>query len=57
MFMSIVDFRGKDKNYLCVRQGDIVCQVIDVGGWFMVYFEDNPKKFGFVPGTGLTLIS
>ena len=57
MYISQQDFRGPDRNYLTVRQGDIVCAVMQQEAWAFVYLEHNPKKFGFVPALFLALIS
>ena len=57
MYITVQDYRNKDRNYLSLRQGDIVCCVHEVSGWSFVYFEDNPKKFGFFPTDYLSIIS
>ena len=56
MFIAAKDFRAKDKNYFGLRQGDIVCSVLEKNGWVLVYFEDKPSKFGFAPKSFLNLI-
>lgn len=57
MYIAVKDFRSKDKNFFPVRQGDVICCVTTVKGWYFVYKEDNPKKFGFCPGNYLNIIS
>lgn len=57
MYIAIKDFRVSDKNYFPLRQGDVVCCVSTEKGWYFVYKEENPKKFGFCPGNYLNLIS
>ena len=49
MHMAVKDFRINDKCYFKMRQGDIVCSVHTEGGWKLVYEEEKPKRFGFVP--------
>jgi len=56
MYIAIKDFRAVNKNYFTVRQGDLICSVFKKKGWHLVYNENNPKKFGFAPGTHLNLI-
>lgn len=56
MYIALKDFRLPDKNYFPLRQGDVVCSVAALGGWYFVYKEENPKKFGFVPGNYLNII-
>lgn len=56
MYIAVKDFRPKDRNYFPMRQGDIVCSVYEKKGWNLVYYEDNPKKFGFAPGNYLNII-
>lgn len=56
MYIALKDFRLPDKNYFPLRQGDVVCSVAASGGWYFVYKEENPKKFGFVPGNYLNII-
>ena len=56
-YIAIRDFRHKDKNFYSVRQGEVVCCVCVISGWHFVYREDNPKKFGFCPGTHLSIIN
>lgn len=56
MYIAVKDFRPKDRNYFPMRQGDIVCSVYERKGWYLVYYEDNPKKFGFAPGNYLNII-
>lgn len=57
MYISVDDYRARDKNYISLRQGDIVCSVYEIQGWSLVYFEDNPKKYGFFPSMYLSLVS
>lgn len=56
-YLAVRDFRGSDKNYFSLRAGDVVCSVVSLKGWCLVYEENNPKKFGFTPGNYLNLIS
>lgn len=56
MYIALKDFRLPDKNFFPLRQGDVVCSVATVQGWYFVYREENPKKFGFVPGNYLNII-
>lgn len=46
-----------NKNCVSLRIGDVVCSVKEVDGWSFVYFEENPKKYGFFPTRFLALIS
>lgn len=57
LYIAIKDFRHSDKNYFTLKQGDLVCSVLTLKGWYLVYQEDNPKKFGFCPGNYLNLIN
>lgn len=57
MYIALEDYRSRDRNYLSLRQGDIVCGVHEMNGWSFIYFEDNPKKFGFFPTDFLSLIN
>jgi len=57
MYIAVKDFRAPDKNYFALRQGDVVCCVTTVKGWYFVYREENPKKFGFCPGNYLNIIN
>ena len=55
--MAIKDFRINDNRvYFSLRQGDIVCSTFETKGWRLVYEEDKPRKFGFVPGDYLQII-
>lgn len=56
MYIAMKDFRPKDRNYFPMRQGDILCSVQEIKGWSLVYVEENPKKFGFVPSNYLNVI-
>ena len=56
MYIAVKDFRPKNRNYFPMRQGDIVCSVYEKKGWFLVYYEDNPKKYGFAPENYLSII-
>ena len=57
MHIALKDFRPKNnRNYFAIRQGDIVCSVYEQKGWYLVYHEDNPKKFGFAPKNYLNMI-
>ena len=56
MYIAIKDFRLNDKNYYNLRQGDVVCCVTSTKGWYLVYSEENPKKYGFCPGNYLNII-
>lgn len=56
MYIAMKDFRPKDRNYFPMRQGDILCSVYELKGWRLVYVEENPKKFGFVPDNYLNVI-
>jgi hypothetical protein len=56
MHMAVKDFRINDKCYFKMRQGDIVCSVHEESGWKLVYEEDKPKRFGFVPADYLQSI-
>jgi hypothetical protein len=57
IYIGIKDFRVNDKNYYPLRQGDLVCCVITLKGWYLVYQENNPQKYGFCPGNYLNLIN
>ena len=57
MYIVVQDYRVKDKNYISLRQGDIVCAVHEIAGWSFVYFEENPRKYGFFPTDFLNLIN
>jgi hypothetical protein len=57
MYIALKDFRALDKNYYSLRQGDVLCCVATVKGWYFVYREENPKKFGFCPGNYLNIIN
>lgn len=57
MYIVNKECRVSNKNYISLRQGDIVCSVKEVEEWSFVYFEENPKKFGFYPTAFLAFIS
>ena len=56
MYMVVKDFRINNKCYFPIRQGDIVCSVHEEKGWNLVYEEERPHKFGFVPNNYLQII-
>ena len=57
MVMAKQDWRSREKSSISLRQGDIVCSVHQLDGWSLVYFEDNPKRYGFFPTDYLHNIS
>jgi hypothetical protein len=57
MVMAKQDWRSREKSSINLRQGDIVCSVHQLDGWSLVYFEDNPKRYGFFPTDYLHNIS
>lgn len=57
MYIVAKEARFTDKNCISLRQGDVVCSVKDFDGWNLVYFEDNPKKYGFYPTSYLSFIN
>lgn len=57
-YIVVEDYRNNNKNYISLRQGDIVCSVLDYNNdWMFVYFEDQPARYGFFPSVLLNLIS
>lgn len=51
------DFVDKDKNYLNIKHGDLLCKVMKKDGWSLVFYDNDPKKLGFVPESYLSVIT
>lgn len=50
------DFCDKDKNFLNIKHGDLLCKVMKKDGWSLVFFDSEPNKLGFVPDCYLNSI-
>lgn len=57
MFIVTHEHRPSNKNCVSLRLGDVVCCVKDIDDWSLVYYEDNPKKYGFYPACCLSFIN
>lgn len=56
MNIALINYRAASKNYLSVREGDVICTVLDKKGWALGYVEGNAQKYGFIPKNHLRQI-